>query len=316
MKDFLADLKREEYIALELRRLYRDYGYTKISLPAFEDYDLYMDYRDYIKTEKIVTLMSPNGKLLALRPDITLSIAKKVYKEKNFTYEKIYYIEDVYKFSSHEIDGYKVENQLGIERICNCDIHTDQEILDLAIKSLNKIDDENILVFSHVGILSNIIDEIAEKYSIDNDTVNEIIFNIQQKSFHELNRILEKLEVNNNNNVSLQLLNDMHKFTGKFDNVYKQLLSYKLDKKTKNTLLELNETYKLLIKNNNDNKDKIVFDLSTTKNLDYYNGIIFQGYIKNSSKAILTGGRYDKLFNKFGINKGAIGFAIHLESLK
>ena len=34
------------------------------------------------------------------------------------------------------------------------------------------------------------------------------------------------------------------------------------------------------------------------------------------SKIILTGGRYDNLFEKFGINKGAIGFAIYLDNLK
>ena len=63
---------KNETLIINLRKLYEQYGYKKISLPTFEEYDLYSEYRDFIKSEKILTLMTPEGKLEALRPDITL----------------------------------------------------------------------------------------------------------------------------------------------------------------------------------------------------------------------------------------------------
>lgn len=86
---------KNETLIINLRKLYEQYGYKKISLPTFEEYDLYSEYRDFIKSEKILTLMTPEGKLEALRPDITLSVAKKLQKirrlnQKKFTMLKIY----------------------------------------------------------------------------------------------------------------------------------------------------------------------------------------------------------------------------------
>ena len=56
-------------------------------------------------------------------------------------------------------------------------------------------------------------------------------------------------------------------------------------------------------------------DFSIVNNLDYYNGIIFQGYIENNPRVVLSGGRYDKLAEKFVANKKAVGFAIFLDEL-
>ena len=75
-------LKKDEQVTYFLRSLYGSYGYSRFKMSKFEEYDLYVDNKDYLVSEGIITFMDNDGKLLALKPDVTLSIIK------NFQYEK------------------------------------------------------------------------------------------------------------------------------------------------------------------------------------------------------------------------------------
>ncbi|MBR5473057.1 MAG: ATP phosphoribosyltransferase regulatory subunit, partial [Clostridia bacterium] len=61
---------------------------------------------------------------------------------------------------------------------------------------------------------------------------------------------------------------------------------------------------------------KIKFDFSAVSDMNYYNGIVFKGYIDGISQSVLTGGQYDNLLYKMGRKSGAIGFAIYLDLLE
>ena len=93
-------MSKKNIVLLNLRKLYDSYGYKKISLPSFEEYELYNENKDFI-LGNILTIMNPSGDLLALRPDITLSIAKKISKEKTSKYGKVYYQENIYTTSKY-----------------------------------------------------------------------------------------------------------------------------------------------------------------------------------------------------------------------
>ncbi len=298
---------KSEMLIMNLRKLYEQYGYKKISLPTFEEYDLYSEYRDFIKSEKILTLMTPEGKLEALRPDITLSVAKKVAKDKNIKSEKIYYLENIYRFS--KMNGYKEKKQLGIELIGRETDFLNYEITNLALKSLNQINKNYIFAFSHVSFISSIFNTI----NIDYDLQNEILYNVQHKNKHDLEKLISDINIEEKYKI---LIISLPELSGPFEIIYERLQSFDLDDNLREILDKLDKFYKLLLLSSNSDKSKIIFDLSLTNNLEYYNGIIFQGYVEGLSKIILTGGRYDNLFEKFGINKGAIGFAIYLDNLK
>lgn len=59
-----------------LNQLYESYGYRKFRMTKFEPYDLYADNRDFLNTQQLITFSDLDGTLLALRPDVTLSIVK------------------------------------------------------------------------------------------------------------------------------------------------------------------------------------------------------------------------------------------------
>lgn len=305
MKNYIKNMSKKDLVLLDIRKMYDLYGYKRISLPSFEEYDLYNENKDFID-RNILTVMSPNGKLLALRPDITLSVAKKISKDQSLKYSKIYYQENTYNLTKYT--GYEEDEQLGIELIGKESVFLDFEIVDLGVKSLDIINKKSLIVLSHAGFISSIFDNLNLEYEVK----EEIFDCINKKNSHDIKKILE-----NNKFISenvKELIYKIPELSGDLDDITKELSKYGINDNIKKILLELKQLNNLLLKFHK--KSKIVFDFSVIKNLNYYNGIILQGYIEGFPNVILTGGRYDRLFEKFGVDTGAVGFAILTDSLK
>ena len=298
-------MSKKDLVLLNIRKMYDSYGYKKISLPSFEEYDLYNENKDFID-RNVLTVMSPNGKLLALRPDITLSVAKKVSKDQSLKYSKIYYQENTYNLTKYV--GYEEDEQLGIELIGKESTFLDFEIINLAVKSLDIINKKSMIVLSHAGFISSIF----ENFDLEYKTKEQILDCINRKNSHDIQKILKRNE-HISENVK-KLIYKIPELSGNLENIEKELLKYEINVNTKKILSELKQLNSLLMKFYK--KSKIIFDFSVVKNLNYYNGIILQGYIEGFPNVILTGGRYDKLFEKFGVDTGAVGFAILTDGLK
>ena len=305
MKNYIKNMSKKDLVLLNIRKMYDSYGYKKISLPSFEEYDLYNENKDFID-RNVLTVMSPNGKLLALRPDITLSVAKKVSKDQSLKYSKIYYQENTYNLTKYV--GYGEDEQLGIELIGKESTFLDFEIINLAVKSLDIINKKSMIVLSHAGFISSIF----ENFDLEYETKEQILDCINRKNSHDIQKILKRNE-HISENVK-KLIYKIPELSGNLENIEKELLKYEINDNTKKILSELKQLNSLLMKFYK--KSKIVFDFSVVKNLNYYNGIILQGYIEDFPNVILTGGRYDKLFEKFGVDTGAVGFAILTDGLK
>ena len=305
MKNYIKNMSKKDLVLLNIRKMYDSYGYKKISLPSFEEYDLYNENKDFID-RNVLTVMSPNGKLLALRPDITLSVAKKVSKDQSLKYSKIYYQENTYNLTKYV--GYEDDEQLGIELIGKESTFLDFEIINLAVKSLDIINKKSMIVLSHAGFISSVFENFDLEYEIK----EQILDCINRKNSHDIQKILKKNE-HISENVK-KLIYKIPELSGNLENIEKELLKYEINVNTKKILSELKQLNSLLMKFYK--KSKIIFDFSVVKNLNYYNGIILQGYIEGFPNVILTGGRYDKLFEKFGVDTGAVGFAILTDGLK
>ena len=305
MKNYIKNMSKKDLVLLNIRKMYDSYGYKKISLPSFEEYDLYNENKDFID-RNVLTVMSPNGKLLALRPDITLSVAKKVSKDQSLKYSKIYYQENTYNLTKYV--GYEEDEQLGIELIGKESTFLDFEIINLAVKSLDIINKKSMIVLSHAGFISSIFENFDLEYEIK----EQILDCINRKNSHDIQKILKRNE-HISENVK-KLIYKIPELSGNLENIEKELLKYEINDNTKKILSELKQLNSLLMKFYK--KSKIIFDFSVVKNLNYYNGIILQGYIEDFPNVILTGGRYDKLFEKFGVDTGAVGFAILTDGLK
>ncbi len=305
MKKFISSLKEEEKIILKLRKHYEQYGYKKIKLSKFESYGLYNENADFIKIENIITFMAPTGKLQTLRPDVTLSIVKKYARDKKKEMEKLYYIENIYRLSKEDME-YKELNQIGVEILGESDGYSDFEIINLAAESLELINKNFILDISNINYLSGLFEEMNLGYTLE----KEVLTNIQHKNVHDLEKILTRENVDSKYKEILIKIPDL---SGKFDSVIAEAEKLVLNENMQKALDELKmlgQAFPKMIKNG-----KILLDFSIVNSLDYYNGLIFHGYIENNPKIILSGGNYDKLIKKYDKNKGATGFAIYLDEL-
>ena len=89
-------LKNEERAVLELRRLYRAQGYEPFKMSKFEPYSLYVNHKEFLISEGAITFTDTDGTLMALKPDVTLSIVKN-YRSSERTVQRVYYNENVYR---------------------------------------------------------------------------------------------------------------------------------------------------------------------------------------------------------------------------
>lgn len=297
-----ANLINENSIVSNLINIYERFGFKKIKLSKFEDYNLYNNNKDFLQTEHILTFMNLNGNLKSLRPDVTLSIVKKVLKDNEKETQKIYYIEDIYKIVSNE---YEEIPQVGVEIIGKLNNYSNLEIISMAIESLKSINKNYILEISNIDFISAIFDEI----NLEENLKIEMLNNIYLKNKHDLEKLLNK-------NVDCKYKKYILSFielSGNYKDILKKLKSLIINKKMQKSYEELKSLSFVFELYNN--FDKILLDFSIESQLGYYNGIIFKGYIKESNDIILSGGRYDKLLNKFNSNKNAIGFAIYMDKL-
>ena len=152
-------LKSEEKAVFALRSLYKQYGYLPYKMSKFEEYDLYVRNKDFLISDSVITFNDTNGRLLALKPDVTLSIIKNSESDREYK-QKLYYNENVYRVSD-STHQYKEIMQAGIECIGDIDLADVFEVVYLAAKSLNAISRDFVLDISHMGVFSSVVDGIS-----------------------------------------------------------------------------------------------------------------------------------------------------------
>lgn len=286
-------LKNDEKAIFKLRSLYEKYGYSQYKMSKFEEYDLYVRNKDFLVSDNVITFTDTNGKLMALKPDVTLSIIKNT-KELNNGIKKVYYNENVYRVSKGS-QSFKEIMQVGLECMGNIDNDCICEVISLACESLKSIDENYVIDISHMGIVSEIID----KTGVRDEIKSEILKCIGEKNIHTLEKIAQE------ENIDITDLKKLICIYGEPEKVIKELKNLNSDYTD-----ELSDITKKLLKYN------IRIDFSVINDMRYYNGFVFKGFINGISSGILSGGQYDKLMKKMKKQSGAIGFAVYLDMLE
>ena len=140
-----------------LKCLYESYGYSQYKMSKFEEYELYVRNKSFLVSDHIISFTDIGGSLMALKPDVTLSIVKNS-PEREEGLRKVYYNENVYRVPKGAL-SFKEIMQAGLECIGEIDAYAIAEVLNLALKSLKAVSDNYVLDVSHMGILSTLIDE-------------------------------------------------------------------------------------------------------------------------------------------------------------
>lgn len=287
-------LTREEEIMFALRTLYTQAGYSPYHMNKFEEYDLYARNKDYLPSGQVITFTDPGGRLMAMKPDVTLSIVKN-YRE--IPLQKVWYTENVYR-SEHPGESFREILQTGLE--CMGNIQPDQicEVIRLAIESLECISEKAVLTLSSLDLISTLLDRM----DLSDSDRELVLLYISHKSVHELRRLctgeagealLKLLSLHGDPEETFELLED---------------LSYPQDAVA---------MLRKIVRDLNDSglSGYIRFDFSLISDLKYYNGIVFKGFVQGIPGEVISGGQYDRLMQRMGHKARAIGFAVYLDRI-
>ncbi len=290
-------LQSGEKIIFALRNLYSSYGYKPYRMSKFEEYDLYAKNKDFLVSDNVITFTDTDGKLMALKPDVTLSIIKNSADEQGTT-RRVYYNENVYRVSKGT-GSYKEMMQSGVECFGKVGAVEISEMLSLAAKSLLLFSDDAVISVSDLGIVSGIVEDM--KLSAQKKA--ELYKAIGEKNLHEINELCGDTEQTKLLCALISTHGTVQSAIGTLDGILNENSSYA---QFKQVLAGISES---------EVKEAIRIDFSATCDFNYYNGIVFKGFIKGIPDAVLSGGQYDILMRKMGRKSSAIGFAVFTDLL-
>lgn len=298
------NLKPDERATLELRGLYEKYGYKKYKIGKFEEYSLYASNRDFLAGDKVLTFTDLDGRLLAMKPDVTLSVINNTRATKDNS-EKLYYIENVYR-ENKENHSFKEISQMGLEYMGNINKVSIIEVLNLALKSLKIIDNDFLMEISYMHYTMHLL----ESLDINETQYLDILNGIRQKNAASIEIIAKRAGLGDR---ETRILCELPFLYGEMGKTIKKARSMAMNDEMLNDI-DILEDYCKALKSLGYSRN-IQIDLSMVNDIDYYNGIIFKGYIKSLPGCVLSGGQYDKAMQILGKDAGAIGFAIYLDEL-
>lgn len=310
MRDFTVDeCKRRNKIIETITESFKRWGYSEVSTPTVEYYETFNHKTQDLKEEEMYKFFDNRGRILVLRPDMTVPVARLVntkLKEMKLPL-KLFYNAEVFRV--HEsFEGKRNEYlDCGIELIGTAGEKTDLEVLVTALEVLKALDTkkEFKLEVGNVKILKSVLRDM--NLSVDNQ--NKVIELINKKSLTSLREYLDDIEIKE----------EYKEFLNKFPWLFG---GYEMIKKAKD--LAFNEEIKKNIEyleNLYLNLQKLGYekyisvDISMVPRVDYYSGIIFKGYVKEIGSTVIRGGRYDKLLEGFGKSIPAIGFSVDVNLL-
>ena len=291
-------LKPEERAVFALRQLYRRYGYLPYKMSKFEEFEYYIRNKDFLISDRFITFNDIGGKLLALKPDVTLSIVKSREAAPGCK-QKVYYNENVYRVSKGA-NSFREITQVGLECIGDIDAYCILEVLELAARSLKAISENCVLNLSHLGVLTEFLT------GADVSGREAVLTCIREKNVHELARACEAAGIGDR----APQLSALVQLCGAPDAVLPRLRGILGESEALSELEAIAAAFAPEL------KDMLRIDFSVVSDVNYYNGVVFKGFIEGVPAGVLSGGQYDKLMARMGRKSGAIGFAVYMDQLE
>jgi len=293
-------LSFQEKVVFSLRELYRSCGYMPYKMSKFEEYDLYARNKDFLISDGVITFTDTNGKLMALKPDVTLSIIKNI-QDRAEGVQKLFYNENVYRISKDN-QSFKELMQIGLECVGAVGPADISQVITLAARSLKSISDACVLDITNLDLLSGVIDSL----DVPGAERAEILKCVEEKNTAGL----KKLDIPQN---ILTVLTCLTTISGPGEQAIPALmdaLSGLWDTSSLTSLAEIIASIE-----DKEVRDMLRVDFSVVSDINYYNGIVFKGFIEGVPSAVLSGGQYHKLMKKMKRTGGAVGFAVYLDML-
>jgi len=312
----VEDINYEQYESTQklqnlIGDVFRDAGYKQILTPTFEYYDLFAGIDMSIDKDQMYKIIDSNGKILVLRPDVTIPIARMVATNYKTLDEELRYMyfANVFRSDDFRAGGKREFVQAGIEYFGNSSSEADAEIISCAIKALIASGFEQLKVeLGDANYFAGLMEEIADK--LDKETQIQIKTLVESKNSPGLANLLDTTAIDSRyKDVILQL----PFLYGPVMETADRARRLALNDRMRNAVDDVLNIYE---KMRDMSFDMYLFsDMGLVNHLDYYSGMIFKIYLQNSGLIAGSGGRYDGLMEKFGRRVPATGFGLNMDIL-
>jgi len=299
-------MRPDERAGLLLRELYHRHGYQSYRMSKFEPYDLYAKNKSFLVSENILTFTDTDGRLMALKPDVTLSIIKNIQPSAQ-ALEKVFYSENVYRTSPASV-GYREIMQTGLECVGALDLPAMGEVVALAAESLGLLGEEYLLDLGHVGLVSGLLAGLED---LGNGIRASLVTELGRKNVSAIRALCAQAGLEHELSERLCRLSQMY---GPPAEILPRLKKLASEQEAQAALEELEGLCHILERLGL--LERVRLDFSIVNDMRYYNGVIFRGYLPGLASGVLAGGRYDNLLRRMGKTGQAIGFAVYLDQLE
>lgn len=287
------------------REVFARHGYHVVQPPMFEYYDVYD--AAVTKAENMFKFFDNNGRMLALRPDLTTSVARIAATKPlgELPYRIAYSGSAFRNDETFSNDRRREFSQAGIELIGNGGTDADAEVIEIAIEALLKFGVKDFQIdMGHADYYKG----LAEIAGLDPIVSDKLRANINDKDFVAIEGILDGIDIDEK---LKEVFMELPKMFGGIETAVAAAKNPIIGEKSRAALENLISVYEIL---KGKGLDKYIStDLGMVPNLDYYTGIIVKGFAKGVAFPICSGGRYDNLTEKFGKALPATGIAIGIE---
>jgi len=310
VRDILpAELRKRRTIYKIIREVFEANAYREVITPTLESLELYAGIEGLVDKSEMFKVVDDKGQILVLRPDLTMPIARLAASRFQDSPRplKFSYLSSAFQSKNSQSLSLKEKTQAGVELIGSADLKSDLEMILLLIKTMKKVGVEKPLIdIGHADLINEIFTDlkIAENEKRD---LRELL---AAKNRIGIKNYIKEIELSKN---AEEVLLRLPSLFGDPKEVVKELKNMPLSSETKEALKKLEELFnKLAIF---DALKYITFDPMLISRHGYYTGLIFKGYAKGYSNLLASGGRYDNLTEKFGVEEPAVGFALEIENL-
>ena len=297
-------------LALEgrIKKVFHLYGYHDIQTPTFEYFDVFRKEIGTVPSNELYKFFDKDGNTLALRPDITPSIARAaatLFQDEELPIRLCYTGSTFVNHSNYQ-GRLRETTQMGAELMGDDSVEADAEMLALVIESMLTIGlKEFQLSVGNVDFFQSLIEDAC----LDEEAELRVRELINNRNYFGVEEFLDSIQVKRSSKEAFSALNEL---VGGID-ILAQAKNIAPNSKGVMAVKRLEKIYDTLKLYG---VEKFVtFDLSMSGTYGYYTGIIFRGYTFGTGDAIVKGGRYDHLLEKFGKESASIGFVIVIDEL-
>ncbi|WP_010651824.1 ATP phosphoribosyltransferase regulatory subunit [Oceanobacillus massiliensis] len=304
----VEDFQMRDDLITTLKKRFTTYGYKQVRTSTLEFYDMYSDITGTINKDEMVKVIDTSGKVLVLRPDVTIPITRitAANQNSNALNQRLFYVLDVFR-QTGGTPNQKESTQAGVEFFGENTPEIDSEVIMLAIHTLKDLGFKNFKIeIGHAGFFKDLI----QQASLTEQELELLQNLIQSKNMAEIEIFLDGLSIDSEWKSAIETIPMLY---GEPATVIQQAEKIIRSSKMQHVLHNLIDVYEVL-KDYGVNDD-VIFNLGLINNMDYYTGVIFQGFVGKVGQPVLMGGRYDHLGEQFNHAMPAIGFAFEVDYL-